>query len=49
MKTLKNKLFAVGMEALGVLLTAVYGDGTFLVFISMFAIPLFFAKQNYIY
>lgn len=48
MKTLKNKLYAVIMLLCGCVPTFMEQDGTALVFISMFAIPLFFAKENWI-
>lgn len=49
MKTLKNKLCAVGMLAVGYLTMLVDRDGTVLVFLAFIAIPLFFAKENWIH
>ena len=42
MKTFKNKLYAVGLMLCG-------SVPTFLEFIGMIAVPLFFAKENWIY
>lgn len=43
-----NKLIAVGLFILGYLSTLMEGDCTAFVFILLFAIPLFFAKDNWI-
>lgn len=48
MKTLKNKLVAVALVGLGSIPAVLYNDGTVLVFMIMFAIPLFVAKENLI-
>ncbi len=45
---LKNKLYALILIGLGWLSILPDRDGTFLVFISMIAIPLFFSKENWI-
>lgn len=49
MKTIKNKLVALGLIVCGVLATAIDGDATVLIIISMFAIPLLFARRNWVY
>lgn len=49
METWKNKLCAIGLLACGGVPTLVANDATALVFIGMFAVPLFFAKENWIY
>ena len=49
MKTWKNKLYALVLLALGYLSVLVENDATVLVFLAMFAIPLFFAKENWTY
>lgn len=46
MKTWKNKLCAIALLAAGYMGVALENDGTALVFFAMFAIPLFFAKEN---
>lgn len=43
-----NKMTALGLLGLGYLSTLIDGDGTGLVILAMLAIPLFFAKENYI-
>lgn len=48
MKTRKNKLMAVLLVAVGAVPAVIYGDAGVLVFCLMIAIPLFFAKENYI-
>lgn len=45
---LKNKVYALILIGLGWLSILPDRDGTFLVFISMIAIPLFFSKENWI-
>ena len=49
MKTFKNKLYAVGLMLCGSVPTFLEQDATALVFIGMIAVPLFFAKENWIY
>ena len=49
MKTFKNKLYAVGLMLSGSVPTFLEQDATALVFIGMIAVPLFFAKENWIY
>ena len=49
MKTLKNKLYALGLVGIGVAATFLLEEGIgVLIFMSMFAVPLFFAKKNWI-
>lgn len=47
-KTFKNKMYAVGLEIIGVLSILPEHDITAFIFIQMFALPLFFAKDNWI-
>lgn len=49
MKTWKNKLCAVVLLACGYLGVLIEKDATALVFLAMFAVPLFFAKENWVY
>lgn len=49
METLKNKLCAIGLLLCGCVPTFMENDATALVFIGMFAVPLFFAKENWVY
>lgn len=44
----KNKLVAIALIAIGLLVMFLVGDATFLVFVMIIGIPLFFAKKNYI-
>ncbi len=48
-KLFKNKIYAILFEVLG-LISVPLGDGdiTALIFLQIFAIPLFFAKENWI-
>ena len=48
MKTLKNKLYAITLLICGYVLVLIDNDGTALVLFGMIAIPLFFAKENWI-
>lgn len=48
MKTLKNKVFAILMLILGYMPVIIIDDCTALVIISLFAVPLFFARENWI-
>lgn len=48
MKTLKNKLYATLLLASGYIPVLIDGDGTALVFFACIAIPMFFAKENWI-
>ena len=44
----KNKLVAIALITIGLLVMFLVGDATFLVFAMIIGIPLFFAKKNYI-
>ena len=46
MKTLKNKIAALSLVLAGAFPLMLDGDATFLVFAALFAIPLFFAKED---
>jgi len=46
--TRMNKICAIVMALIGILSASIDGDGTGAVFIMFFAIPLFFAKENWI-
>ena len=48
-KTFKNKLYSIVLTILGLIsVKLTEGDITVLVFMELIAIPLFFAKENYI-
>ena len=47
-ETRKNKLYASMLLMLGGIPLALFGDGSGLIIVSIFAIPLIFAKKNYI-
>lgn len=47
-KTFKNKCYAIGLEIIGLISILPEKDITVFIFIQMFALPLFFAKDNYI-
>lgn len=47
-KTLKNKLIALGLLGVGMVPILIERDATVLVFVAMPAIPLLFAKENWI-
>jgi len=49
MKTWKNKLSAIVLLACGYVGIPLENDATAFVFMAMFAVPLFFAKENWIY
>ena len=47
-KTAQNKLSAIAMVAMGVLVTILdHGDATALMVILMFAVPMFFSKESW--
>ena len=49
MKTLKNKIYANVLVGIGVAATFLLEEGIgVLIFMLMFAVPLFFAKENWI-
>ena len=47
-RTWKNKVAALGFAALGYITIGIDNDATAFVFILLFALPLFFATENYI-
>ena len=47
-ETRKNKLYASMLLILGGIPLVLFGDGSGLIIVSIFAIPLIFAKKNYI-
>lgn len=47
MKTLKNKLAAIGLLAAGSLGIIFEGDATALVLFSFIALPMFFSKESW--
>ena len=47
-KTLKNKLVAVGLIIIGLIVLAASKDATILLLSVLFGVPLFVAKRNYI-
>nr|DAT01574.1 MAG TPA: hypothetical protein [Caudoviricetes sp.] len=49
MKTLKNKVVAMALLGFGYLGTLFDNDITALIFFAFIAIPMFFAKDNWIY
>ena len=49
MKTLFNKVCAIVLIFMGVLSIKIENDITVLLFFSMIGIPLFFAKENWMY
>ena len=48
-RTAKNKVLALLLLSCGVLTRMATDDATFLLFVSFVAIPLFFARKNYIF
>ncbi len=48
-RTLKNKLYALLLIGCTIPITLLEGDATTTVFVGMFAVPMFFAKENWIY
>lgn len=47
-KLIKNKIYSAILIFIGILSIMIDGDATFLVFALFLAIPLFFAKKNWI-
>lgn len=47
-ETLKNKIFAMIMILIGLIVLAVSKDATILLLSVLFGVPLFVAKRNYI-
>jgi cytochrome b561 len=48
-RTIGNKICAIAMIAAGWLVTMLSGDATALVFLLMFAVPMFFAWEQWIF
>ena len=48
-RALKNKLYAILLIGCTLPVTFLEGDATATVFVGMFAVPMFFAKKNWIY
>ena len=48
-KLLPNKLYAILLILCTIPITFLDGDATATVFIAMIAVPMFFAKENWIY
>ena len=48
-ETLKNKIYALLLIGCTLPVTILEGDATATVFVAMFAVPMFFAKKNWIY
>ena len=48
-KTMKNKFYATALIIVGGISTMIDGDATFLVMSACIGIPLFLAKENWIY
>ena len=46
---IKNKIYSIIMLTTGGVFTALTKDATVLVLLSMFAIPMFFSKKEWIY
>ena len=47
-RTLNNKMAALALIAIGLILRAMTGEATVLVLTLMFGVPLFLARRNYI-
>lgn len=47
--TLKNKIYSVALVGIGALTVPMENDATFLAFMLMIGLPLFFSKENWIY
>lgn len=47
-RTLKNKLYALALLALGVIPILIEGDATLLVLAAFIAIPMFLSRKNWI-
>ena len=48
-KTLKNKIYAVLLVLAGMVPMAIDNDATALVFLGAIAVPMFFAKEPWVY
>lgn len=49
MKTLKNKIYALVLMGAGMIPVLIDRDCTFLILAACFAVPMFFAKKNWIH
>jgi hypothetical protein len=47
MKTLMNKILAIGLIGIGIASWKLLDDGSFMIFTLMIGLPLFFAKKNW--
>lgn len=48
-RTIKNKLCSMALLSIGIITQKLTGDGTVLLFFLILGLPLFFARENYIY
>lgn len=48
-RTLRNKLYAIALIMVGIILRFISNDITFLVFTLLIGIPMFFSNKNWIY
>ena len=48
-RTFKNKLYSIILIMLGIIVTKIDGDATFLVLMLMLGIPLFFTAERVVY
>ena len=46
---IKNKIYAIILLGIGALGTAISNDVTLLLVLSLFAVPMFFSKKEWIY
>ena len=46
---IKNKIYAIILLGIGAVSTALTNDATLLLLVSMFAVPMFFSKKEWIY
>ena len=47
--TIKNKMYSIALMATGIIPVLICGDATFLLFVSIVAVPMFFSKEQWIY
>lgn len=48
-RTLKNKLLVMALLVAGILSAVLSNDGTFLVFVLIFSLPMFMTKEDWFY
>ena len=48
MKNVKNKVYAIALLALSLMILAIDRDATALIITSFISVPMFFAKENWI-